>query len=315
MVIDECYYGEAMVITLTGENSLGIRRRLEQLCSDFIKEHGELALEKIDAEEIEAEMILEAAASLPFLAQRKMLVIKNLSRNKRAAELIEQIIYSAGDNTEVILYEPSTDKRTSFFKTLKSKTQLEEYHELDNAGLAKWLVGEAKKLDSSISLSDAQFLVERAGQEQLRLAGELQKLTTYNPKIDRSSIELLVEEAPQSKVFELLDAAFSGSKKRALKLYDEQRAQKVEPQAILAMLAWQLQLVILAKKAGSRSSAQIAKDTGMSPYPVQKSLVLARRIDDDKLKKMAAEALHIDLLAKKSLIDVDEAIKAYIIGL
>ncbi len=114
-------------------------------------------------------------------------------------------------------------------------------------------------------------------------------------KITRANIDLLTEEAPQSKVFDLLDAAFSGNKKRALKLYAEQRIQKVEPQAILALIGWQLQLIAITKYADGKSSATIAKNAGVSPYPISKAAGLAHKLTDEKFKQMVQEAFEIDI--------------------
>jgi DNA polymerase III delta subunit len=109
-----------------------------------------------------------------------------------------------------------------------------------------------------------------------------------------------------------LDAAFAGNKGRALKLYEEQRAQKVEPQAILALIAWQLQLLALTKYADGKSTTQIAKDVGMNPYPISKAARLAHKLKDEKFKEMVDFAFEIDLKSKTSAIDLDEALKTYI---
>jgi DNA polymerase-3 subunit delta len=301
-----------MKVTLTGSNFYMLKKRMDELVSSFVKEHGELALERIDADEAEPQAVLDAVQSLPFLASRKMVVVRGLGNNKAASGQIEQIIDSAGDSTDIIFYEPDPDKRTSYFKVLKSQTQLEEFNELDPRELTKWLVDEAKKQAASLSSADANYLVDRVGANQEQLANELDKLITYDPKISRQTIELLTEKTPQSKVFDLLDAAFGGNKKRALQLYEEQRAQKVEPQAIMAMMAWQLKLLALAKTAGDRTNQQIAKDAGLSPYPVMKAQNLARKIDNQKLAAMVSEAFEIDQKAKTKPIDLDQALKTYI---
>jgi DNA polymerase III subunit delta len=304
-----------MKVTLTGSNFYLLKKRLDELAGKFIAEYGELAIERIDAEEAESQAILDAVQSLPFLSPRKMVVVRNGSANKNISGQIEQIIDSAGDTTDLIFYETLPDKRSSYFKVLKSKTELEEFSELDARALAKWLAQEAKKQGGSLTLADASYMVERAGNNQQQLASELYKLITYDPKITRANIDLLTEKTPQSKVFDLLDSAFAGDKERALELYADQRAQKVEPQAIMAMITWQLKLLALAKLGAGKSSQQIAKDAGLSPYPVMKAQNLARKIDDNKLREMVAEALDIDEKGKTKNINLDEALKTYIITL
>jgi DNA polymerase-3 subunit delta len=304
-----------MIFTLTGNNYYLLKRRLDGLVDKFVQEHGEFALERIDAEEANSQAILDAVQSLPFLANRKMVVVRNGSANKDLSGQIEQIISSAGDSTDLVFYEQSPDKRSTYFKVLKSKTQFEEFSEMDTRALAKWLETEAKIQDAQLAVTDAVYLVDRVGTNQELLANELQKLIIYDSKISRANIDLLTVKTPQSKVFDLLDAAFGGNKKRALELYDEQRAQKVEPQAIMAMIAWQLKLLALAKAGAGRTPQQIASAAGLSPYPVTKAQNLARKIDDKKLKDMVADAFDIDEKSKTVNINLDEALKTYIVTL
>ena len=304
-----------MITTLTGNNTFALRQRLNELTGTFVSKYGDLALERLDAEEADAQDIIDALQSLPFLAPKKLVVIRSGGANKQLAEQIEQIISSISDSTDVIFHEPQIDKRTAYFKVLKAKTQFEEFNELDAANLAKWLVEEAKKKQAKLNLVDANYLVERLGTNQSLLANELDKLLLYEPAITRLNIDLLTDPTPQSKIFELLDAAFGGRKEQALRLYDEQRAQKAEPPAILAMITWQLQQIAIAKMAGKRPITEISKDSGLKEYPLRKAKSLADKLNDKQLKKMVSEALEIDYRAKTTALNVDEALKTYIVTL
>lgn len=307
--------GRKMILTLAGSNNFALKRRLNQLIAEFVSEHGDLALEKLDGEEVAPQAVLDAIQNLPFLSAKKMVVVRSLGANKQASEQIEQIISSAVEGVDVIFYEPQIDKRTSYFKVLKAQTTFEELGDLDSRGLAKWLVDEAGKKDSSLSQADANYLISRVGPNQVLLSNELEKLSIYNPKITRETIDLLTEKTPQSKIFDLLDAVFSGNKKRAVKLYDEQRIQKVEPQEIIAMFAWQLRIISAIKLGKGKNSAEIAKDLGVGPYPVQKAMGLAGKIDGRKLGLMISDLLEIDISGKTSPVDLDEMLKSYIVSL
>lgn len=304
-----------MIITLAGNNSYLLKRKLDSLVDGFVNEYGDLALEKLDGEEIEPGAVLDAIQNLPFLSSKKMVVVRNLSANKQAGEQIEQIISSANEGVDVIFYEPKLDKRTAYFKVLKSKTSFEEHSELDPRELAKWLVGEAKKLEAEISLTNANYLVSRVGANQVMLASELEKLSIYEPKITKETIDLLTEKNPQSKIFDMLDAAFSGNKKQAVELYEEQRTQKVEPQEIIAMFAWQLRIISAIKLGRDKNAPEIAKDLGIGPYPIQKAIGLASKIDLKNLSLMVSNLLNIDTLGKTTPVDLDEMLKNYIVNL
>ncbi len=302
-----------MVRAIVGSNRYALRQRINELITDFIKNNGELSLERFDGDESDAKNIIEAVNNLPFLAKSKMVLVRNGQNNKEFAEQIEQIISSTPEWCELVLYEPQIDRRSSYFKVLKGKSEFEDFAEPNSQDLPKWLLNEVSKHGGELSFSDANYLVSRVGNDQNRLSNEIQKLVTFSPKISRDNIDELTEATPQSRVFDLLDAAFSGQKQRALKLYEEQRAQKVEPQNILAMLVWQLNLIAIAKTGEGRTSAEMARDAGVGEYPLSKAAGLAKRLDNRELSRLVDEVYEMELKSKTQTYDLDEAIKNYIL--
>jgi DNA polymerase III delta subunit len=301
-----------MIVTLTGENLFALRKRLNELINQFVSTHKDLAVERFDAQETESKVILEALKSPPFLSAHKMVVIRDGNTNHAFAEQIEQSISSIPSSVSVVFYEPQMDKRTVYYKTLKNRTRFEQFNLLGKHKLPKWLIAEAKNLGAKLNMSDAIYLVERLGENQEMLYNELSKLAIYNSVISKENIDLLTEPTAQSKVFDLLDAAFAGNKSKALEFYDDQRAQKVEPERILAMIVWQLQLIAFVKSAPNLSVAQIAKDISVNPYPLKKATLLAKKMDQEKIRQMVNEILKIDIKHKTTALDLDEALKTYI---
>lgn len=305
-----------MIITLTGENSFGLQQAMRQLTEEFVREHGELALERLDGEEAELAQISEALNGLPFLAAKKLIVLRAPGSNKEFAEQAEQLLSAVPETNDVVLVEPKLDKRTAYYKYLKKETDFREFPALDQHGLARWLADEAKRRrQGSLSAADARYLVERVGPDQQLLSNELEKLLLYSSAIDRRTIDLLTEATPQSTVFELLEAAFAGRTKQALRLYDEQRALKVEPAQIIAMLAWQLHTLAVIKAGGDRSVDQIAKEAKVNPFVIRKSQGIARKLTLTELKQLIHDLLKIDIAIKTTNTDADEALQHYLLSL
>jgi len=297
-----------MITTLAGTNHFMLQQELQRRVGVFVAEHGDLALEKLDGEEVNFERISESLQSLPFLASKKMVVLKKPSACKQFTEHIEQTLDSVPDTTDVIIVEPKPDKRSIYYKTLTKKTQCKEFPELSEDELVRWLVMAAKDQGGSLNKTDATYLIQRLGTDQSLLAHELAKLLDYQSDINRQTIDLLTEPVPQSTIFELLGAAFAGDKKRTLKLYDEQRRQKVEPPVILAMVAWQLHVLAIVKMAGTRSPATVASEAKLSPFVVNRSKALAQTLSLKRLKELVALALDTDIRLKSQAIDADEAL-------
>ncbi|HET9850349.1 MAG TPA: DNA polymerase III subunit delta [Candidatus Saccharimonadales bacterium] len=304
-----------MIISLTGPNNTNLKRRLDELVERFTAQHGELSIERIDAEGAEPDIILSSISNLPFLTSAKLVILRGLGTNSWATDKIEQIISSIPTEVDLIILESSPDKRTAYFKVLKSKTRLEEFNELPQELLPKWLTAEAESLGAKLDLGTARYLVDRVGVSQTLLISELEKLVLHNRTITKESIDLLTEKRPQSRIFDLLDAMFSGNQKKALTLYEEQRAQKVEPQAILALIVWQLQLIAIAKSAGGRPAGQIASEAKLNPYPLNKAKSLAGKLEAAKLKQIIGLAAEADYKSKVYAVDLDEALKNLIVGL
>lgn len=302
-----------MIRTLTGSNSYGIQTELHKITDNFMQEHGDLALEQLDGEEVSLERIKEAVQSLPFLASNKLVILRTPSANKQFLEHYETALSEVPDMTEVIIHEPKLDKRGSYYKWLKKNTDFLEFTELDERGLAKWAVEFAKNQGATLSLSDASYLVTRVGTNQQKLASELTKLALSDNMLTKQIIDALTEPTPQSTIFELIDAAFSGNQKRALELYDEQRTLKVEPQQIIAMLAWQLHVLAVIKAAGDRTPDSVAKEAKISPFVVRKSSSIARKLSLTELKALISKLVQLDADSKRTALDLDEALKNYIL--
>lgn len=288
---------------------------LQQIVDVFLEEHSDMGLQRIDGEEAEYDKIREAVESLPFLATKKLVILRAPSANKMFVEQVEKLLPEVDESIDVVIIEPKLDKRLSYYKWLKKNTDFKEYNELDESGLRRWLAERAKSFGATISSSDAHYLIERVGANQQLLSNEIAKLSAYSDKVDRNSIDLLTDPNPQSTVFELLDAAFAGNHQRMLKLYQEQRASKVEPQQIIAMLAWQLHILAVIKTAGNKSDDQIASDAKINPYVLRKSRAISNKLSADKLRQLVGELTDLDLKLKSVAIDADDALQAYLLNI
>jgi DNA polymerase-3 subunit delta len=302
-----------MVVTLTGPNTFLRKQELHRLTADFVREYGDMALEQLDGEEASFDRLHESVQSLPFLSPKKLVILHEPGKQKKFAEQITDVLKDVAETNDVVIVEPKPDKRSSYYKTLKKLTDFREYGELDVAALARWASDYARKQGGELLAPDARVLIDRVGPDQQSLRHEIDKLINYDPQISKQTIILLTEPLPQSSIFELLDAAFSGNTKQAMQLYREQRALKVEPLAIIAMLAWQLHILAVVKAAGMLAADEIARVAKLSPFVVRKSQSITRKLSPDQLRARISELLTLDTKLKTTSIDPDEALQLYLL--
>ncbi len=304
-----------MVQVLTGSNAFLLRVELQQIIAHFVKKHSDLGLERINAGDASFDAILGSLQSLPFLVEKKLVVVNDISANKEASDKIEELLDNIAQGIDLIIFEPKFDKRTQLYKVLKKRADLKEVNELDEFAVLDWLVIRAKDLGASLSKNEARYLVQRVGVNQMLLDNEIQKLALYDQTISRESINLLTEPNPQSTVFNLLDEAFAGRSKRALELYEDQRKQKVEPHAILAMITWQLHILALVKTGEDKNGDEIAAQAKLNPFVVRKSSQIARRLGLSQIRKLVTDTLELDIRLKTTAINADDALKNYLVQL
>jgi DNA polymerase-3 subunit delta len=301
-----------MTRVFAGTNSYMLRSELRKIITAFVSEYDEIGLEQLDGEEVDYARIQEALQSLPFLAPKKLVVLRSPSVNQQYIENVETLLSDVSDSTDVIIVEPKVDKRTAYYKWLKKQMNFQEFNELDENSLARWTVEYAKEQGGVITASDARYLINRVGYNQERLANEITKLIFAGDKITKQVIDEMTAETPQSKIFDLLDAAFNGQTKKALAIYREQRQLKVEPQEIIGMLGWQLRQISLAKTVGSHD---LIREGKVSPYGANKASKIAGKLTTEDLKKRVSDLTAIDARSKCEPIDLDEALQNYILHL
>jgi DNA polymerase-3 subunit delta len=303
-----------MIVAFVGDNGQAREQAAKEFIAGFAGVHGATAIDRLEGEALEMERLIDAVSTLPFLSPRRLVVVRDLSLNKTLADNLEHIVDNTADTTDLVIIESHIDGRSKYLSNLKKIADTREFEHLEGDALIKWIVEQVMLLGGQINYETAQALVDRAGTNHQLLANELQKLILYNPKITTLSIQLLTTYNPQSSIFTMLDAAFAGNMTEALKLYTEQRAQGMEPQAILGMITWQLHALSIVKTAGSWPVQEIANKSKLSPFVVRKNLANARKITEKKLISLFELAIKIDKQMKTTAVSPDDAVQALIMA-
>jgi len=307
--------GSYNITTLTGSNRFALREALKKIVQGYTTSFDSFGVERFEADNTEYQKIMDSVASQPFLTEKKLVIVEDPGSNTEVKDKIEQILDATSEATILVFFEPKMDKRSSMYKTLKARTEFKEFSELDEQQLSSWVVEVTKERGGSIQLSDARFLVQRVGLGQAGLSNEIDKLLSYESGITRDSILLLTEASPQGTVFDLMDAAFRGDLKKTLELYESQREQQVEPQAIMGMLAWQVHTMAAVAAQQSQDANAVAQSTGINPFVVRKTLSLTSRHSLKEIKELVHKTLELDIRLKSESIDADDALQEYLISL
>jgi DNA polymerase-3 subunit delta len=303
-----------MIYCLTGENEYLVSEELNKLrqLEDY---SGGLNVAIINPEDVSLEELKMDLMSLSLFSEERLIILNQPSKVKGFSDDIEEISNGIPSTTKVVIVEPTLDKRKTYYKYLSAKTEFKVLNNLNIAALAKWAVDYAKNNGGDLSSSSASYLIDRVGDNQLLLSQDIVKLILYSKQITKDSIDLLTVRSPSSTVFELLDAAFELNSKKALGIYKEQRSQKVEPEQILAMLSWQLNIVAIYMTSKKLSDSEVLSVSRMSPYTLNKAKRISTKLSPNNLKKLVSELSYLDVQNKTTSLDLDEGLKNFIVSL
>lgn len=283
-----------MITALIGKNNFLLLQNKQQIINEFIKKYGDLSVEQYSAESSESS-IRDGLNNLPFLVEKKLVVLDELSANKSIAEATLKILENVGDEINVLIIEPSPDKRTAWYKFIVQNSSLVTCNELDELGMSKWINEYAIEKGGSITPSASKMLLKRVGLDQRQIVNELDKLLSFNSEIIDSSVADLVDPMPQESIFNLLESMTIGDVKNTMHLYETLRLSGIDPSEVLSMIGWQLHTLALVKSVLGKPGV----GAGLHPYLVQKNTSIARRLTNDDLKALINMTIESELQIKK----------------
>lgn len=304
-----------MIYILCGDNSYAIKQKLLEIKTDFIEKYSNLQIENYDGAVTDINEITNSLKAISLFEANKLVIIEDLSANSNLPKSLDDWLGQVDETTIMVLVERNIDKRSSTYKTFKKQSNFMEFKIISGPELTNWVVELVKQKKGSISRADAQYLVERVGNHQLRLSNEIHKLFVYEPKITKENINLLTEPTPNSTIFNLIDSIFSGRLDNAMRIYADQKAQQVAPQAILGMIIWQMHVICLCLAGGRMTSQEISLQTGVNNYVISKNRALADKIGVKNVKKFLDLLREIEIKSKHQTFDMDSAIKHIILRL
>lgn len=287
-----------MITLLTGDNNFELTQALEQLTRGF---DGEVT--RVDGSDIAYERLVELTSSLSLFAEKRMVVIRDLSSNRAVWTTFGEQLERVSEDTHVVLVEPTVDKRTGTYKKLQKIANVRAFaawSDRDTGKAEVWVAGQAKQLGIDMDKKSTQLLVQRVGTDQWQLYHALEKLAvldSVNPEV----IESVIEAQPSENVFELLDAALRGDARKVAKTIRGLQLSE-DPYRVLALLSSQgFQLATLA--VSDQPPAQVAKDIGAHAFALSRLAPHARRLGRHGAKKVIAALAEADIDSKSTVTD------------
>lgn len=291
-------------------------KRFKELLPEEVRDFN---MDIVDGRETGLEAIVGMAMTLPFMADRRLVIVKDAgffkakrkSQDDRedAGEEKEDKTNSAEKSLLAYLENPvsstclifctdSIDKKRKIYKAIEKNGQVVEFSSLKGKELNDWIDRKARNLGKIIEPAAMAGLVTAAGSDLQQLSNEIEKLSCYSnsEKITVSDVVEMVSKTAELSIFELVDAVGERNYKKAIKMAREMVFLGEPVIKIIFMIARQFRLIIRAKDLHNRGYAdkQVAGQIQVHPFVAQKCIKQSRNFSMTELKLAMEKILAAD---------------------
>ena len=311
-----------------GEDSYLIKKNLDIIFKT--NEINEQDIEVYDYEEDGIEVALISAMTVPFLADKKGVVLRScsfLSDKKTATkEEIESLKRYLGFNNPAslfILIAPyvKLDTRKNIVKYLNKNIEVKSYQiALKSNAIYDLIKEEVNKNNLTIDpLALTQF-VNRIGDNTTMLENELKKLITYslNKKaITSDMVYDVVTKDIDDNIFELVNAVVEKNINKCIEIYRDLKSIKVDPIWMLGTIGNKFQEILYTKELIKQKYKKddIMKYFRASSGRVYYMMLNAKNVDDERMMKILTDLEELDYKIKSGQIDKFLGIELFLLGL
>lgn len=264
--------------------------------------------------------VMDDLATLPFLADRRVVVIRDADGFITAhREQLERYVESPSPTGTLVLVCRSFLKTTRLHKSaLAAGGQVIECKKLTGRGLIDFVVGEIRSRGKRVDYEVAARLVELIGQEQGMLAAEVEKLCLYagdRATITSDDVSDLVGLTREEKIFAVMDAAGTGRLPLALRLWRQVVA--TDAAAIFKALGG-MAYVVRRWIAAHQMLADGLPIPAIAPKVMmwrreQELEALLRRLSPARLKRVLAAIAELDSQAKVGARSIEAGVEALLV--
>lgn len=287
------------VYLLYGEEVYLRRQYEERIRKTCVTDEDTINYQVYDGKDISVENLIESADTMPFFADKRLLVLKNteffVNGNDKIAEYVEKI----PETTCIVFVEEKVDKRTKIYKAVNKAGGCVEFRRQKTEVLEKWILSMLKKENKKITGGDLELFLQKTGDDMNNIYQELEKLICYVGNRDAimgTDIEQICTSQITNQIFEMLDAMTDKNIHRALELYYDLLSLKEAPLKILALINRQFNILLQVKDLSrqGKDKKEIASLAGVHPYYVGRNIRQAGGFTMEQLRQALEDSVQTE---------------------
>ncbi|MFQ3662061.1 MAG: DNA polymerase III subunit delta [Chloroflexaceae bacterium] len=310
-----------MLYLLYGPDEFSRSEALAQMRAALPPDVAEMNSVRLDGRRLKIETLALACEALPFLAERRLVIVADGLKHSRAGKEREELrayLEQVPVWCDLVFVESEeVDRRSILFTYLKKAGEVREFPLPEGPALLRWLAERARAQHARLAPDAAARLVELVGNDTRALATEIEKLAAYvgqGGTIDVATVQLLVEDQQEQNLFAFIDALSTRQHGPALRgaralLEDGQAATYV-----LFMLARQVRILLGVQALAARRLRPdaIAAELNLKPFVARKAIDQVRGFGPGELEHLHDRLLELDVATKTGRIQAEVALELFV---
>ncbi|HMU37932.1 MAG TPA: DNA polymerase III subunit delta [Pseudomonadota bacterium] len=311
------------LIFLTGKERFLIDRAVEAIKAAVLDPATrDFNYDTFFAKEAGAAKILACAKTLPMMAKRRLVLVRDGDAFS-ADELLTfaKFVEGPAQETCLVFVAEKVDMRLRFFTLWKKHGLLLKLDPLSEKQLPGFVEAEARRLEVQLKPGVAVRLIEEVGTDLAQLADALERLCCYVPvgqPIRPKDVEDVVVATRQHSVFELVDAIGANDRAKALTLLSGVLSQREPALKLLALLSrhvvklWQTADLL---SQGRPSVNDLAKTLNVLPFVAMKLIDQTKKLKLSRVQVLHEAIFQTDRTLKQTKLDDERVMEQLVLKL
>lgn len=303
---------------LTGEEAYLRKQYRDKLVKALVPEGDTLNYSYYEGKGINPLDVISQADTMPFFAERRVIVVENSGFCKNATPEIADYLKELPETTTLIFVEEEADKRGKIYKAIQKNGYVATFGKQDEKTLARWVYSKMKAEGKKATEQTILFFLSQTGDNMENIERELEKLLCYTLEKDvitSEDVETICSSQTENHIFEMVECVATRQQKKALDYYYDLIALKEPAMRILFLLTRQFRVLMEVKEMDAAGVApkEIASKIGVPPFVVGKYRAQAKAFKRKELREIVERGVETEEYVKTGRMQDILAVEVFLV--
>lgn len=269
-----------------------------------------------------AAAIMDAAETLPFLNEKRLVTVRNSeffqkAGRKEEGEKLKGFLADLPETICLLFIEEKAEKTNGLYKAVVKYGQAVEFKKPTEKDLGTWIKKRCKENGMGMSEGVLNLFLQTVDHDMKNIDGELQKLMAYKgeeTEIKAEDIRAVCTVSLEARVFDLVRAVAEKRPEKAVQIYHTLLSMKESPYMVLSLITRQFRLILetmLLSQSGMTNDA-IGARLEIRDFAVKEYLRQSKRFSAEGWKHAVRDCLQADLDIKSGKAAEETAVELLI---